>query len=174
MDNNAANAELAGDLANEDLRVFPDRGVVDWLLRVGDGEHLMSALDYGIWGMDTKNKGCVPYFLRTVRPGDRLWFIVSQSKGKAIVVATFVRHTPRELGPLVAVSRTNEELGWTHSPGEWDTEIHYTDAFKIGKINVLTEIMSPLVVRMYDPEKCTVNLPQEYANIIRYSMVERV
>lgn len=144
-----------------------------WLLRIGDGSHFLSALQVRIWGVNSEHTNAIPFFLRNVKSGDLLWFILSNSKGKAIFVATFVSHTPRQIGPLGAFSRTNEELGWTTRVGEWDTEIHYKDAYDISDIDVLTHIQSPLVVRKFSPEKCTVNLPQEYANIVRYSNVKK-
>lgn len=149
------------------------RAVTDWLLRVGDTSHLFSALPFRIWGVNSKDKNNIPYFLRNVKPGDRLWFISGKSQGKAVVVATFVRHAPRELGPLVQVTRTDEELGWTHVPGEWDTEVHYADAYDIRGIDIHTKIQSPRVVRAFNPEKCAVDLPQEYTNIVRYSRVRK-
>ena len=67
---------------------------------------------------------------------------------------------------------TEEELGWTGKGPEWtsDTEIHYTDLYKLSDFELQTNIKSPLIIRKYD-DKCAVNLPVEYSYIVRYSKV---
>jgi hypothetical protein len=143
-----------------------------WLLRVGNGRNFSNGQPFKLWGMDTKNKGCVPNFLREVRPGDKLWFVQSESKGKVVGVATFVRHCPRELGPLVAVSRTNDDLKWTGYEG--DTEVHYTDLYDVSACDIMTKIKSPLVVRKLIAEKCAVNLPEMYRYLLMFSAARRI
>ena len=44
-------------------------------------------------------------------------------------MASYVSHNIRQLGPLLQISRTNDELGWTDDGGLSDTEIHYTNLF---------------------------------------------
>jgi hypothetical protein len=105
--------------------------------------------------------------MREIRPGDVIWFICSG--GRAIGVATFVRFCRRELGPLISVTPTDEDLGWTKSKGEWDTEVHYTDLYDVSGCDILTHIKSPLVGRKFNPEKCAVDLLREYENIVKYS-----
>jgi hypothetical protein len=143
-----------------------------WLLRVGDGRNFANGQPFKLWGVDTKNKWCVPKFLSEVRPGDKLWFVQSESKGKVVGVATFVRHCPRELGPLVAVTRTNADLKWTGFEG--DTEIHYTDLYDVSACDILTKIKAPLVVRKLIAEKCAVNLPEMYRYLLMFSAARRV
>jgi len=141
----------------------------DWLLRIGDGKHFLSSRSKHIWGVNSNHISWVPNFLREIKPGDRIWFIKSGCGGKVVGVATFVRHCPREIGPLIAVTFTNEELGWTESSGEWDTEIHYTQLYDVSECELYTNIKSPLVGRKYNPLKCTINLPETYRNIVQFS-----
>lgn len=143
-----------------------------WILRVANGVHFRKSQLYMRWGINSKHIDWAPNFMRTVQPGDIIWF-VKQGKGQVLGVATFTRHCPRELGPLIAVTPTNSELGWTESAGEWDTEVHYTDLYDVAECNLLTRIQSPLVGRRYS-EKCAINLPEEYPKIVLYSKVTKV
>jgi len=143
----------------------------DWLLRVGDGENLKNSSKYRIWGILSTTSDNA-YFLKNVKPGDRLWFVKSKSQGKLIAVATYRSHNKRELGPLIDISLSNEELGWTRSGEDWtsDTEVHYTDLYGLADCELLTHIKSPKTIRKYN-EKCKVNLAVEYSYIVRYIKV---
>jgi hypothetical protein len=98
--------------------------------------------------------------------------VKSKSQGKLLAVATYCSHNKRDFGPLIDVTLTNEELGWTGSEIEWtsDTEIHYSDLYGLNNCELLTHINSPLTIRKYN-EKCLVNLPVEYSYIVRYSKI---
>ena len=145
------------------------RQPVDWILRVGTGTNFNRSRVLSRWGVNTA-RPWVPKFLLNVREGDRMWFVQSKSKGKAIAVATFTRHCPRVLGPLVALTHTNEELGWVDEDGEWDTEVHYTNLYDLSAIPnpVLTNIQSPLGIRVFNPFKCDVDLPKKYEGIVEW------
>ena len=141
-----------------------------WLLRVGDGKNFNASKRFRTWGINSTHTYWAPSFLRNVRPGDILWFILAKSHGKVIGVATYAHMRPREVGPLIPLTPTDEDLGWTTTPGGWgDTEIHYTDLYDVTECNLLTDIKGPLVGRKYDPGKCAIDLPREYANLVRYS-----
>lgn len=144
----------------------------DWLLRVGDGANLIRSSKFRIWGVLSTTRDN-KYFLKNVRPGDRLWFVKNNSNGKVIAVATYRSHNRRDFGPLINISMTNDELGWEDTPNcNWtsDTEIHYTDLYNVSMCDLLTHIQSAKTVRKYN-EKCRVELPIEYSNIVRYSRV---
>jgi predicted secreted protein len=143
----------------------------DWLLRVGDGENLKNSSKYRIWGIQTTSNDN-KYFVKNVKPGDRLWFVKSKSQGRLIAVATYRSHNTRELGPLINISKTNEELGWTGEGPDWtsDTEIHYSDLYGLEACELLTHIKCSKPIRKYN-EKCRVNLAVEYSHIVRYSKV---
>ena len=79
----------------------------DWLLRIGDGDHFAVSSKLNIWGINSKNS-FGKYFIRSVVPGDRLWFVKSKSKGLLVAVSTFTSFNQRELGPLVSITRTND------------------------------------------------------------------
>ena len=145
----------------------------DWILRAADGENLKRSSKYKIWGIvSTISVG--KYFIKNVKPGDRLWFVKSKSQGKLIAVATYRSHNKRELGPLIETSLTDEELGWT-TPSDWgsgwDIEVHYTDLYGLNDSELLTHIKGAATIRKYDEEKCRVNLAVEYSYIVRYSRV---
>mgnify|MGYP000412745389 CR=1 FL=1 len=144
----------------------------DWLLRVGDGENLKRSFQYKIWGIQTVTSPHGKHFIENVKPGDRLWFVKSKSKGKLMAVATYRSHNKREFGPLINISLTNEELGWVGSETDWtsDMEIHYTDLYVLNDCDLLTYIKGPSTIRKYD-DKCNVKLAVEYSNIVRYSKV---
>jgi hypothetical protein len=138
----------------------------DWILRVGDGENFMNSSDYRIWGINSTSN-CGKHFVKNVKQGDRLWFVTSNSKGKIIAVGTYKSHNERVLGPLVNTTMTNEELGWTGEGPDWtsETEVHYTNLYLLS--NLLTHLKGNTSIRKYNSEKCSVNLPTEYENILR-------
>lgn len=143
----------------------------DWILRVGDGENLINSYRHRIWGIQsTTNDG--KYFVKNVKPGDRLWFVKSKSQGKILAVAIYRSHNTRELGPLISISKTNEELGWNGEGPDWtsDTEIHYSELYGLNDCELLTHIKGAKTIRKYN-EKCKVNLAVEYSYIVRYSRV---
>ena len=143
-----------------------------WLLRVGDGAHFKSSSPKYIWGVNSKHN-CTQGFLRDLKKRDILWFVLGKDSGRVIGCAEYVETKERILGPLISLTETNEELGWTKSTGDWDTEIHYTKFYNITSCNTFTRIKSPLVIRKYNSEKCEVNLPEEYNNIVKYSGITR-
>jgi len=146
------------------------KDVENWLLRVGDGDHFQSSSVRYIWGIDSKHKCSTNVFINTVKAGDLLWFVKSGEKGKLIAVATFKELKKRETGPLIALTLTNEDLGWTKQVGDWDTEVHYKNLYDLRECNLFSEIQSPLVIRRYN-EKCKVDLVTEYQYILKYSKV---
>ena len=144
----------------------------DWLLRVGDGINFIESSREKIWGIDSKSPAG-KHFLKIVKPGDRLWFVINSSHGKLLAVATYRLHNERVLGTLLNLTKTNEELGWTPVKGDdlgEKTEIHYTNLYNLSKCELLTHINSPLPIRLYN-EKCRIVLPLEYLSIERYSKV---
>jgi len=143
----------------------------DWLLRVGDGNNFKSSSKYRIWGVQSTTPTS-KYFLKNVKPGDRLWFVKSKSQGLLLGVAIYRSQNKRCFGPLIDTCLTEDELGWTHDGPDWesDTEIHYTDLYGLEACELLTHIKSPSTIRKYD-EKCRVNLPVEYSYIVRYSKI---
>ena len=139
----------------------------NFLFRVGNGEHLISSSKQSMWGINSDLSGS-KMFISNAKPGDLIWFVKNKTNGQLIAVATFVRTEKRNLGPLIAVSLTNEELGWTKTKGEWDTEIHFKNLYNITSCNLISEIKGNAVIRRYN-ENCKIDLPVVYNLIVRYS-----
>jgi hypothetical protein len=141
-----------------------------WLLRIGDGENFIRSSKYKIWGVSNTSSDS-KHFIKNVKNGDILWFVQGKSKGKIMAVATYSSHNIRELGPLVNLSMSNEELGWNGGP-DWtsEIEIHYINLYNLSDCELLTYIKSPKTIRKYD-EKCKVDLAVEYNYIIKYIKV---
>jgi len=143
-----------------------------WYLRVSDGKNFKNSMTKGIWSLkswasDGKS------FMKNARENDLLWFLTNVKGGrKLIAVATFISFNTRILGPLIATTLTNEDLGW--SEGDWDTEIHYKTLYLIDKLNLCPDIS---LLSSYINTKSVhshINLDEEYKNLIRYSQVEPV
>lgn len=138
-----------------------------WLFRVGDGEHFRKSFPYSIWGISSPH----PFsknFIQFVKVGDILWFV--ETGGLLVAVATYVKVEKRVLGPILNLTLSNEDLGWTKTNGDWDTEIHYKDLYNISQCSLNAGIKSPLTIRRYNA-KCKVDLPKEYPSIVRYSKI---
>jgi hypothetical protein len=143
----------------------------DWILRVGDGNNFAASSKHRIWGIQSTNS-FGKHFLKNVKKGDRLWFVTSKTNGKIFAVATYESYNSREFGPLIDLNLTNEELGWTNNGPKWtsDIEIHYYNLYGLNDCELLTHIKGAATIRKYD-DKCRVDLPIEYSNIVRYSKI---
>jgi hypothetical protein len=97
-----------------------------WLLRVGSGKEFIQSSKYSIWGVKSTDIFATVPFLRDVKEGDQLWFV--QSGGRLLAVATYTKQVKRDIGPLIAITYTNEELGWKEDE-LCDTEVHYKDLY---------------------------------------------
>jgi hypothetical protein len=139
-----------------------------FLLRIGDGAHFNTSSLRFIWGINSDTSPLGKWFKSTAREGDLLWFVTSKSKGQIVAVATFTGAKERVLGPLIALTATNDELGWNCTEGSWDTEVHYKDLYNLTHCNLFSDIKGPSTIRLYS-EKCKVNLIEEYLHIVRYS-----
>lgn len=139
-----------------------------WMLRVGNGKHFINSSTYNIWGINSSHSHC-KYFLRTVKKGDKLWFVKNCSDGQLIAVSTYKSYNTRIVGPLIKLNLTNTELGW-EKDGNWDIEVHYENLYNITKCSLLSKIKGPCTIRLYN-EKCVIDLPNEYDNIEKYSKV---
>ena len=128
----------------------------NYIFRVGDGENFWNSSHLYTWGA-TKLSG-----LKTIKKGDRMWFVTNKSKGKIVAVATFESLNLRGNSTL-----TDEELGWT-GIGNWNYEIHYKDLYDVFHLNLLTNIKHQNSASKYN-ENCEVNLPLQYPLIVRYS-----
>jgi hypothetical protein len=153
----------------------------DWILRIGDGQNFINSSRHQIWGIQSSSTAG-KHFVKNVKPGDRLWFVINKTKnkqdektkqdGKLFCVATYQSHRRRILGPLFAETLTDEELGWKGDDlSKYDMEVHYTDMYGLNACNMLTHIRGVISIRKYNPKTCALNLPVEYDYINRYSKV---
>ena len=143
-----------------------------YIMRIGDGLNFNASSSKSIWGINS-SKGCPGKgFKSKVKEGDRIWFVTRASEGQIVAVATFTHTRERNLGPLIALTLTDEELGWTKTEGKINTEVHYKDLYNLTRCKLLSKskIRS---VELYSPKNCEVNLPEEYKNIVRYSKVTK-
>ena len=143
-----------------------------WLIHTGDGTNFNNSSLRNIWGINsTSSSG--KHFVNIVKEGDILWFVQSKTCGKIIAMAIFRSCCKRELGPLIDVSLTDDELGWTNNLRSlkiWDTEIHYTNLYNVRTCELLTHIVGPNPIRKYT-DACKINLPVVYSHIVRYSNI---
>jgi len=143
-----------------------------WFIRVGDGNNFKASIKHKLWAL----KSTASYgknFLKDAEAGDIMWFLTNWKAGKKLVgMATFVEYRSRELGPLIAVSRTNEELGWEN--GDWDTEVHFRDLYLIDKLNLEPNATFQSSILKTSSTTCKINFDLEHANIVRYSQTEKV
>ncbi len=131
-----------------------------WILLVGNGTSFLDSEPHKLWGIESRWKT----FLRTARPGDILWFVINDSHGKAMRVATFVGHRP--LPDDIRVW-----LGWSD---KYDTAIDYMDSYNLSKCSVLTRIRNQTSVRIYDPRSGSDVLPEEYRYIVKYCSAVKI
>lgn len=116
--------------------------ITHWLLRVGDGSNLKRSSEYQIWGIQNTTSPFGKHFTKTVKHGDRLWFVKNKSEGMIIPVATYKSHNNRLL--------SNEQLGWFGSGIDWianNIEVHYTDLIWLEKYNYCTHIKGTTTIR---------------------------
>jgi hypothetical protein len=143
----------------------------DFILRIGDGNNFNASSSKLIWGINSKKNTVARWFKSIAKEGDRLWFVKKNTKGQIVAVATFTGIKERILGPLIELTLTNKELGWDNKGDDCDTEVHYKDLYNLTNCDLYSEIKSPLTIRLYNPEKCKVDLPAEYPYIVRYSKI---
>lgn len=92
-----------------------------YIVHVSDGKNFNASKYKNIWCFKSTT-ACWINFMRNVNPGDILCFI--KNGGFVVGFAQYIEHKRRELGPLISLTMTNEELGWTKD-GDWDMELHY-------------------------------------------------
>jgi hypothetical protein len=141
-----------------------------WLMRIGDGEGFTNSKKFNIWALkswasDGKN------FLSDATKGDIIWLLTNYTKGRKLVgVATFVSTNKREVGPLIAVTKTNEELGW--GDGTWDTEIHYENLYEIDILDLYPDVKHQSSIVKTSSITTHIDFELEYKNIVKYSKIK--
>lgn len=144
-----------------------------YIIRVGDGNNFKSSSPVGIWGIRSKYRT----FLKNVKEGDILWFIINKRKGathngKIIAMATYLSTNKRVSG----ITSSNEDLHWDAKSRHawWDTELHYEYLYNVSTCNLFTGQRNQTTICSYDniKEGLLVNLVVEYENISnKYSTI---
>ena len=141
-----------------------------WIVRVGDGKNFKSSICHKIWGI-TQKSSQYKSFSNNVKEGDILWFLGNYKVGKKFLgVATYRMQKKREIGPLISLTLTNEELGW--SEGDWDLEIHYDNLYLLEDIDMVGSFGFQFSILKTTSLKIDIDFVKEYANIVKYSKVK--
>jgi len=138
----------------------PPREPKHFILRIDSGKHFVLSSPYFTWGINSSSDAGKS-FMNNVQNGDILWFVTSKSNGLIFAVATFSYFRERN-----AHTPSNEDLGWTQTTGEWNMEVHYKQFYDLSSHNLLTLLKGNCPIRKYNYDKCQINLPVEYPNII--------
>ena len=133
---------------------------MNWLLRIGDGRNFENSTKFNIWGFqgNTTSGKC---FIKNVKKGDKLWFIINGKAGLAQVnaVATFESFNPRNDKTL-----SDNDLGWANAD-KYDYEIRYSNLFNVFSSNLYTGITCRTVISRAN-HNCKLNLDEEYSKIL--------
>ena len=150
-----------------------------WLIRIGDGNNWHSASRYSRWDFRTRNKNSylIPTtntFCESVKEGDILWFVTAGSGGEIVGMAIFQRWEDRSW----IDDMTDKEIGYENQERAiWDRTLYYRDLYDMRdrpqNMKFLTHIKSPTMFRKYN-NKCKVNLPLLYQNIMMFSGIRRM
>lgn len=150
-----------------------------WILRV-DNSHFRTASPDCIWGLNTITNFNMKGFVKRAKEGDVLWFVTSKTKtdnkrNPCIAVATFKSAHERILGPIIAISKTDEELGWikrsSNPNSDWNMELIYKDLRNLTPCGLSIDVKGQSIVLCYDESKYDVDLRREYTSIMRYAGV---
>ncbi len=146
-------------------------------MRIGDGVNFENSSNFKVWGCKKRTSKS---FLNEIKNGDIIWFVPNQDtsgqKGKIYYCAIYQSHQERVTGPLIALTETNEELGWHNVENwnsDWDVQIHYTKLFKINNLNLQINIAGRQTSKgKISDEMCeNFNINSEWNNINKYSSI---
>ena len=148
-----------------------------YILRVGDGNNFKNSSNVSIWAVNSRSKS----FITKVKEGDKLWFVKNKEEGqifngKIIAVADFVSKNERIIGPLIAITPTNNELNWDNRGGFCDIEIHYNNLYNLSDCELFTGQNNQTTISDYDNIKnnLLVDLNVEYKYISKYSKITKI
>ena len=103
-----------------------------WIFKVINTEDFHNSKEFNTWGLCSKGTYS-ELFMKKVKNGDKLWFI--NKKKEIIGVCDYINHNKRLFGPLINLTKTNEELGWKNM-NKVNIEIHYDNLLEIGDKNL--------------------------------------
>jgi hypothetical protein len=88
-------------------------------------------------------------------------------------VATFTHTSKREIGPLIALTPTSDELGWIKNGDDYDTEVHYKDLYIVSKCDIHLKTRLPMSAVFKGEERHGLDWADEHSKIVRYSKAKR-
>ena len=103
-----------------------------WVFKVPNVDDFKNSIKFNTWGIYS-NGTASELFMKKIKNGDKLWFI--NKKKEIIGVCDYICHNKRLFGPLINLTKTNEELGWKNM-NKVDIEIHYDNLMEIGDKNL--------------------------------------
>lgn len=142
-----------------------------WIFRIKDGENFKNSIPHSIWGIKswtTNGKN----FIKEGKQGDIIWFILNKVTEKSepgnhiYAMATYSKIKRREIGPLIDLTLSSEQLGWEKGD-VYDLEVHYNKLYLVDEYNLYISPRSQAPI-LKDKGKYGINLPVEYTNIVRY------
>jgi len=145
-----------------------------WYIRVKDGKNFKNSSSFNIYGLKswytlTKN------FMKLSQEGDILWFVTNIKLDNLVIAcANFERTKKRELGPLINLDMSDEDLGWQKNNNDvWDTELHYKNLYNIENISFkLKGLPARSTIGKINNNEIEEKLNNEYRNIIKYSKIK--
>ena len=120
-----------------------------YIIRVGDGVNFINSSKYNCWGLNSNNNN-TKHLLKNIKENEK-----------------------RILGPLINISKTNEELGWDNIENI-DTIIYYDNIYNISRCNIFINLKGQNTIYKYINDKYNIDLKKEYDNIIRYSNITTI
>ncbi len=151
-----------------------------WFMRIGDCVNFENSIPSKAWGC---KKNSSKSFLQEIKKGDIIWFVPNQDKsglkGKIFYCAEYQEHFERVLGPLLALTPTNEELGWKNIDNwnsDWDVQIFYRNLYKIDNLNLQINISGRQTPKgkLLDEMCENFNPNDELKNIIKYLNIQKL
>lgn len=147
-----------------------------YILRIGNGHNFKNSSKYSIWGIRKRNRS----FLNTVKLGDVLIFVKNKTKtdtniGKIVAIAEFDQLRNRETGPLISLTATNNDLGWTGDIADnCEVELVYKNLKNVSGCELYTGLKGQSTIVDYDnvKEKISLNIPFEYLMMKKYAIVK--
>jgi hypothetical protein len=143
-----------------------------YIIRIGDGVNFINSSKYNCWGLNSNNNNA-KHLIKNIKENDILWFIKNKTKGQVIAVSNYTRNEKRILGPLINISKTNEELGWDNIENI-DTIIYYDNIYNISRCNIFINLKGQNTIYKYSNDKYNIDLKKEYDNIIKYSNITTI
>jgi len=91
-------------------------------------ENFKNSKKFNEWAIKISEKSSnAKSFNNKVRKGDILYFVCKGEYKKSIIASCiYISHEERNIGPLVSIDRTNEELGYVEGKKDWNYKIIYT------------------------------------------------